>query len=299
MGKRKRRDNYGRDNFPRAGEFYGNSYSEPAEELPKGIHHYRHVGEVPWDIQKYFHQRHSIFSRYDEGIWMTDDAWYGVTPEPVATKIAEHLSLSSPASKTILIDPFAGAGGNVIAFALSDRWEHIYAIEKDPKVLACAKNNATVYGVEDRIRWFEGDCFEVLNEGNFREFVGGKGEGEGGEGWKERSVVFGSPPWGGPGYRTDAIFNLSHMQPYNLTALIAPFRKLTKEVALYLPRTSDLRQLAKVVVVDSDEGGGGGGGGGEGEEGAKKKATVVYYCMEGASKALCVYFGGFDLEGVV
>ena len=52
MGKRKRRDNYGRDNFPRAGEFYGNSYSEPAEELPKGIHHYRHVGEVPWDIQK-------------------------------------------------------------------------------------------------------------------------------------------------------------------------------------------------------------------------------------------------------
>jgi len=24
-----------------------------------------------------------IFSRYDEGIWMTDDIWFGITPEPV------------------------------------------------------------------------------------------------------------------------------------------------------------------------------------------------------------------------
>jgi trimethylguanosine synthase len=62
--------------------------------------HYQDVSEVPWDIQKYVHgaqlenqtliatrywqQRHSIFSRYDEGIYMTDDAWFGVTPEPVA-----------------------------------------------------------------------------------------------------------------------------------------------------------------------------------------------------------------------
>ena len=36
------------------------------------------------DIRRYFHQRHSIFSRYDDGIWMTEDAWFGVTPEPVA-----------------------------------------------------------------------------------------------------------------------------------------------------------------------------------------------------------------------
>lgn len=35
-------------------------------------------------INRYYHQRRSIFSRYDDGIWMTEDAWYGVTPEPVA-----------------------------------------------------------------------------------------------------------------------------------------------------------------------------------------------------------------------
>lgn len=63
-------------------------------------HHYTRLVQVPWDIRKlikpdlqlcpsltrfsYYHQRFSIFSRYDDGILMTDGAWYGVTPEPVA-----------------------------------------------------------------------------------------------------------------------------------------------------------------------------------------------------------------------
>jgi hypothetical protein len=32
----------------------------------------------------YWAQRYRIFSKYDEGVWLTDDAWFGVTPEPVA-----------------------------------------------------------------------------------------------------------------------------------------------------------------------------------------------------------------------
>lgn len=90
--------------------------------MEEKTYHYNAIGEVPWDIQKYkkktrkfflfcdacgmggkgkggsrverliwanyisryYHQRRSIFSRYDDGIWMTEDAWYGVTPEPVA-----------------------------------------------------------------------------------------------------------------------------------------------------------------------------------------------------------------------
>ena len=68
---------------------------------PKGCQHYANLSEVPWDIHKYegsiilqcdfsdipdryYHQRFSIFSKYDEGIWMTEEAWFGVTPEPVA-----------------------------------------------------------------------------------------------------------------------------------------------------------------------------------------------------------------------
>jgi trimethylguanosine synthase len=33
---------------------------------------------------RYFHQRYNIFNFYDYDIRMTDDAWFGVTPEPVA-----------------------------------------------------------------------------------------------------------------------------------------------------------------------------------------------------------------------
>ena len=69
----------------------------------------------------------------------------------------------------------------------------------------------------------------------------------------------------GPGYRSDSVFNLSSMQPYGLLDILRPFQQLTQEVIVYLPRTSDLRQLAKAA----DNG---------------RNVTVVHYCMEGASK---------------
>ena len=89
----------------------------------------------------------------------------------------------SPAAKAVIIDCFAGVGGNAIAFAQTSRWKRIYAIEKDPKVLACAKHNGEIYGVADQISWYEGDCFEVLRN-ELATLL-------------EYSVIFASPPWGG------------------------------------------------------------------------------------------------------
>ncbi len=174
-----------------------------AKEPPEGVHHYESAEDVPWEISKYWHQRHNIFSKYDDGIWMTHDAWFGVTPEPVARyvlmisttrsnnippahplprRIASDIA-AAPASKTILVDAFAGAGGNTIAFALSGRWKQIFAIEKDPVVLACAKHNAEVYGVAKKIFWICGDAFTEIPK---RLKQVGKS-----------AVMFGSPPWGG------------------------------------------------------------------------------------------------------
>lgn len=146
------------------------------------IRYYESADKVPFEISKYWHQRHKIWSKYDEGIWMTDDAWFGVTPEPVAHAISTHVA-AAPKSKTVLIDAFAGAGGNAIAFALSDRWKSIFAVEKDPEVLACAKHNAEVYGVARKIWFIEGDVFEVLG----RQL----------KGHAKNAVIFASPPWGG------------------------------------------------------------------------------------------------------
>ncbi|KAK0515040.1 hypothetical protein JMJ35_002419 [Cladonia borealis] len=231
-----------------------------SEMPPERCQHYADFHEMPWDIQKYYHQRYSIFSKYDEGIWMTEDAWFGVTPEPVARLVAEHVAEAAPENKAILIDCFAGVGGNAIAFAQSSKWKRVYAIEKDSKALACAKHNAGIYGVRDRISWYEGDCFTIL-QNELAELA-------------PHSVHFASPPWGGPGYRSDAIFDLTKMQPYTLLDLLKPFQGSGHDIVLYLPRNSDMRQLA-----NQSKGSG--------------KITVIHYCMEGASKAICAYFGNF------
>lgn len=193
----------------------------------------------------------------------------------MAVKIAEDLARISPPSKKTVVDLFAGAGGNVIAFALygADRWSRIIAVEKDPATLACAQHNAAVYGVPDgRVTWVLGDCFDYLAAAK---------EGRGGSTTaaagrldeelridRETTTLFASPPWGGVSYRDHEIFDLGLMRPYNLDDLARACSPW--EYTLYLPRTSDLRQIAKLAP-----------------EG--KKLEVVQYCMEGASKAMVVY----------
>ena len=93
------------------------------------------------------------------------------------------MAKATPESKAILVDAFSGVGGNAIAFARSGRWKRVCGIEKDPRALACAKKNAAIYGVQDLISWYEGDCFEVLK--NELKEMG------------EHAVLFASPPWGG------------------------------------------------------------------------------------------------------
>ena len=83
----------------------------------------------------------------------------------------------------MVIDCFAGVGGNTIAFAQSNKWTRIHAIEKNEASLKCAMHNAYIYGVEDKISWHLGDFSEVLSR-DLSELC-------------HRSVVFASPPWGG------------------------------------------------------------------------------------------------------
>jgi trimethylguanosine synthase len=45
---------------------------------------------------RYWYQRYSIFNFYDYDVRLTDDAWFGVTPEPVATYSPPPSLLPSP-----------------------------------------------------------------------------------------------------------------------------------------------------------------------------------------------------------
>ena len=201
--------------------------------------------------------------------------WFSRIAEDVGDNVAGH--------KNVIIDCFAGAGGNAIAFALSGRWDRIFAIEKDPAVLACAKHNATIYGVEKRIFWIQGDCFKEIKS-RFKNAEMAKD-----------AVIFASPPWGGkqsepfdqydsgsehdlvalgPEYADDEVFDLDQMEPYSLHHLHKSFSQITKDFVLFLPRTSDLNQLANYATEDAT-------------------LDVTHYNMNHHSKGICAYFGQF------
>ena len=131
-----------------------------------------------------------------------------------------------------------------------------------------------MYGVLDYITWVHGDCLEVL--ARLKQQIDNPDEDLVDPSLQidpAQTVIFASPPWGGVSYRDQDVFDLSTMQPYNLETLNAACRPM--EHVLFLPRTSDLNQIAALVP---------GSGGDEGE-----KIEVVQYCMEGASKALVAY----------
>jgi trimethylguanosine synthase len=46
------------------------------------------------------------------------------------SKIAAHIAESAPKEKTVIIDAFAGVGGNAIALARSGRWERVFAMRR-------------------------------------------------------------------------------------------------------------------------------------------------------------------------
>lgn len=71
-------------------------------------------------------------------------------------------------------------------------------------------------------------------------------------------------------YGADDVFDLSKMEPYNLDQLYRSFTKFSNELVLYLPRNSDLNQIARYA---KDE----------------KKLEVAHYAIMGASKVWNIF----------
>jgi trimethylguanosine synthase len=92
-----------------------------------------------------------------------------------------------------------------------------------------ARHNATIYGVQDKIEFIVGNFFDLV-------------EG------LQADVVFLSPPWGGPDYMRNEIYDLEEsLQPVPASKLLAESRKITNSIAMYLPRNSNSKQLAMLA----------------------------------------------------
>jgi len=77
----------------------------------------------------------------------------------------------------------------------------------------------------------------------------------------------------GTEYGVQDVFDLSVMKPYSLGKIYEAFSKITNTMVLYLPRNSDLNQIARLVP-----------------EG--KKIEVSHYCIVGASKVSILFQRG-------
>uniref|UniRef100_A0A8R1Y3T9 Trimethylguanosine synthase n=1 Tax=Onchocerca volvulus TaxID=6282 RepID=A0A8R1Y3T9_ONCVO len=272
------------------------------------------------DMPKYYNQRFRLFSKLNEGILMDREGWYSVTPERIAAHIADRLVIMKD---TVVLDGFAGVGGNCIQFAL--KGAYVIALDMDPVRLRCAKRNAEIYGVADRINFIcidffnfckfhcekvrqlkmgvrekQNDTFRSLGydtsklwkRRRIREKVADdfkqvqKAEvndgfeimGKRGAGKNERTVLveidtddeddFGivvdnchyvpiidavllSPPWGGPSYLKSKFFSLKNMDPKG-DKIFRTTRKLTHNIAYYLPRQTDVKEL---IRLSKDTGG--------------------------------------------
>lgn len=57
------------------------------------------------------------------------------------------------------MDPFCGAGGNIIQ--LAKRYDKAIEVDIDEEKLKIAKNNAEIYAVNEKIEFVYGDFFDL------------------------------------------------------------------------------------------------------------------------------------------
>lgn len=129
--------------------------------------------DVPLEVQKYWLQRYSLFSRFDEGIRLDREGWFSATPEVVA----QHQARVAP-PRAVALDPFGGVGGN--SLALAQRCRQVVAVEMRPDRAALLKHNAAVYGLAERIDVVIGDFFTLAPSIKVHWLLGRRGGGGGG-----------------------------------------------------------------------------------------------------------------------
>ncbi|KAK4701909.1 trimethylguanosine synthase, partial [Phenoliferia sp. Uapishka_3] len=282
------------------------------------------VQNLPDELRKYWAQRYRLFSLFDEGCQMDLEGWYSVTPENIAAQIAERClylrfqsimpSVASEGTRYNLPSRARKVRSHSIFDLRETEFEPpVIAIDISPVRLACAKRNAEIYGVADRITFVLGDFVSWS-----KDYVSRKAAGSV-EPTDEVEVVFLSPPWGGIDYReltgpatTDSpaakrlkaastpipstptpslppskpAYPLSALAPLPGDQLFTLARAITPHVAYYLPRNVDIEEIAKLpwIAPRTDQ-----------VDAGLEKVEVEEEWMGSKMKAVTVYYG--DLAG--
>ncbi|XP_043651366.1 trimethylguanosine synthase [Drosophila teissieri] len=197
---------------------------------------------------KYWVKRFSLFSRFDQGIRLDRESWFSVTPEKIAKQTARRLACD------VIVDAFCGCGGNAIQFA--NTCGRVIAVDIDAEKLAMAKHNAGIYGVAHKIEFINADFLQFAATTKLRP-----------------NVVFLSPPWGGPDYQKQATFDIeTSLLPVGASNLMQLSRRLTADVAFFLPRNANMKQVVAL-------------------SGAGQQCEVEHNYLDTRMVALTAYYG--------
>ncbi|KAF8624141.1 hypothetical protein AX17_007204 [Amanita inopinata Kibby_2008] len=279
------------------------------------VPHYTDISEVPEHLQKYFHQRTRYLSLYSTppGCLLDEEGWYSITPETIADQIAERCRCDT------ILDAFCGVGGNAIAFAKT--CQRVIALDNNPTRLALARHNAQIYGVADNIEFILADYVSFAKSylaSHAPTSLSNRND------TRKIDVIFLSPPWGGPSYLSGSSspskeansenqsgesnneatqsympYSLTSIQPIHGAELFHLSRKITNNIAYYLPRNTVMDEVSELLRSPASEDGAvsaavegkkkRNGGGKRGEE----EMIEVEEAWTGSKlKALTCYFGG-------
>ncbi|KAG2732786.1 hypothetical protein G9P44_003776 [Scheffersomyces stipitis] len=216
---------------------------DPDDELLMHTYH-----TLPDNCKKFWGRRYDLFGRFDEGIYMTSELWYSVTPESIAVFVARLFKYLIPDAKSAM-DVCCGGGGNTIHFA--KYFDSVVAVDINAINVKCTEHNAQIYGVGSKIDTVVGDWNELSrvdvdglpNQNWIPQHLRNKEFPQ-----KTFDFIFSSPPWGGTSYdKKDNEFDLYTMEPFPIDKMVKQFLQYTENIGLFLPKSSNLNQIAQVT----------------------------------------------------
>ena len=223
---------------------------------------------LPRECKKFWNKRYQLYSKYDEGVYMTSELWYSVTPEDISKFVAQLVKRLLPKAKSIL-DVCCGGGGNTIQFAKV--FDNVGGIDINGTNIVCTEHNANIYGVRDKIWTLQGDWNQLCNR---TDWIPHNLENK--KQHRTFDFVFISPPWGGPSYNksTDG-FDVYMMSPLLLPDICQLVKKFTKNFGVFLPRTTP---IADIEAINTSVFG-------------RNKCRVIYVYQRDICKAILALFG--------
>jgi trimethylguanosine synthase len=104
-----------------------------------------------YEFNKHWEQRYILFEKFDEGIKIDENSWTVNPPEQVSEYIASKCN-----GAKIVLDAYAGVGGNTIKLANINSCVKVIANEESEEKMRFLLNNSKVYEVDSNVELSEG-----------------------------------------------------------------------------------------------------------------------------------------------